>query len=82
MIPLQELLNRIRWDPEFGRGHFELAYYDRVAKALVHVPFGEARFPPGEHFFFEAVTPDGDVHSIPRHRVRTVSRDGAVIWHR
>ncbi len=82
MTPLKELLDRIRWDPEFGRGRFELAYYDRVAGRLIHVPFEQIRFPPADHFFFEAVTEDGEVHAIPLHRVREVARDGVVIWRR
>jgi len=82
MIPIQDLLNRIRWDPEFGRGRFELSYYDRVEKALVRVPFERLTFPPGDHFFLEAVDADGEVHTVPLHRVREVSRDGVVIWRR
>ena len=38
MIPIHELLNHIRWDPEFGRGHFELAYWDRVGVRLWQRP--------------------------------------------
>jgi len=30
MIPIQELLNRIKWDKSFGAGRFEITYYDRV----------------------------------------------------
>jgi hypothetical protein len=38
MQPLQDLLHRIKWDLEFGRGEFALGYYDRVVhqeKSLV-----------------------------------------------
>ena len=35
MTPIHELLNRIRWDEEFGRGRFELGYYDRHEDAVV-----------------------------------------------
>jgi len=31
MIPIHELLARIRWDPEFGAARFEIAYFDRRA---------------------------------------------------
>jgi uncharacterized protein (UPF0248 family) len=30
MIPIHRLLNRIRWDPGFGRGRFVIGYYDRL----------------------------------------------------
>jgi len=45
MAPIHELLNRIRWDPEFGRGNFELGYFDRVEGRVIVVPFRELDFP-------------------------------------
>lgn len=38
MIPIHQLLARIRWDPQFGQGRFEIAYYDRVKRALMRLP--------------------------------------------
>jgi uncharacterized protein (UPF0248 family) len=35
MQPIQALLHRIEWDPEFGFAKFVVGYYDRVAKAVV-----------------------------------------------
>lgn len=34
MTPIHELLNRIRWDKEFGQGRFEVGYHDRHADQL------------------------------------------------
>ena len=82
MLPIQALLNRIRWDREFGRGNFEVAYYDRVEKRLVRVPLDCVQFPAGSHFFLAVTTPDGEPRSVPVHRIRAVSRDGHVIWAR
>jgi len=45
MIPIHELLNRIRWDPEFARGDFQLGYYDRAEDRIILVPLKEVRFP-------------------------------------
>jgi len=45
MIPIQDLLHRIRWDPEFGRGEFVIGYYDRIEHEIIHVPFREIKFP-------------------------------------
>ena len=80
MIPIHELLARIRWDPEFGRGRFEIAYRDHGSARLVRLPLDRIEFPPGEHFSFDAFGEDGTVHSVPYHRVREVRRDGAVVW--
>lgn len=82
MIPIQALLDRIRWDADFGRAGFVIAYYDRVKQALVRVPLGAVQFEPGAHFAFTAVEDDGSLHEVPLHRVREVWRDGQLIWRR
>jgi uncharacterized protein (UPF0248 family) len=82
MMPIQDLLNRIRWDEEFGRGEFLIGYYDRVADRIVTVPLDRIHFPEEDHFGFDAIESDGSLHSIPFHRVRQVWRDGELIWHR
>lgn len=82
MIPLHELLSRIHWDPEFGRGEFKLGYHDRVSGELVYVPLSEVRQEAGSHFTFEVTDEEGAVHSVPYHRVKEVWKDGALIWQR
>jgi uncharacterized protein (UPF0248 family) len=82
MIPIQELLNRIRWDESFGKGDFEIGYYDRVDEAINRIPLGDIHITPGDHFFFSAVGPDGAIHEIPFHRVKQVYKNGKLIWHR
>lgn len=82
MLPIRALLDRIRWDPAFGRADFVIAYYDRVEGGLVRVPFGALQFEPGAHFAFTAFAPDGAQHTVPLHRVREVWRNGELIWQR
>ncbi len=82
MIPIQELLHRIRWDPEFGRARFVIGYYDRVAGRIVRVPFDDIRLDPKDRFAFQALDEEGYAHSVPLHRVREVFRDGVLIWER
>jgi uncharacterized protein (UPF0248 family) len=45
MIPIHRLLARIRFDAQFGRARFELAYLDRARKALVRLPLERMRVP-------------------------------------
>jgi uncharacterized protein (UPF0248 family) len=33
VIPIQDLLHRIRWDGEFGKAQFVIGYYARVASS-------------------------------------------------
>ncbi len=82
MIPLHELLSRIHWDAEFGRGEFRIGYLDHQHGGLVYLPLHEMRQDEGSHFSFEVTDEDGMVHSVPYHRVKEVWKDGALIWHR
>lgn len=82
MEPIQNLLNRIRWDLDFGFARFVIGYYDKAARSIVKVQFEHIAFTHGDHFSFEVPGEDGAVHSIPLHRVREVYRNGELIWHR
>lgn len=82
MTPIHELLHRIQWDPEFGRGEFVLGYFDRVANRIVEVAMRDIRLDPSDHFGFQALDADGVSHHVPFHRVRAVWRDGELIWQR
>ncbi len=82
MIPIQELLSRIRWDPEFGRGKFIIGYYDRIEEQIIKVPLARIAFATDSPSSFDAIEADGSVHSVPYHRVREVYRDGELIWQR
>ena len=82
MTPIHELLNRIRWDKNFGQGRFEIGYYDRNENALQRVAFQEIVFPAGERRVFEVMDESGQMLRIPFHRVSEVIKDGQVIWQR
>lgn len=82
LIPIHELLSRIRWDKEFGKGEFVIGYYDRIEDRIIRVPMCELTFKPNEHFSFELENHEGELHSIPLHRIREVLKDGQLIWHR
>lgn len=82
MMPIQELLNRIRWDQEFGKGDFALGYYDRLEDRIIIVPFREVEFPKGQRFLFQVVDEEGRILTIPYHRIREVYKDGRLIWQR
>ena len=82
MLPIHSLLSRIRWDPEFGRGEFALGYYDRVLDAIVRVSFAEIVLVPDRSDVIQVLSPDGDPHTVPLHRIKEVYKDGALIWQR
>jgi uncharacterized protein (UPF0248 family) len=82
MIPIHELLNRIRWDPEFAKGNFQLGYYDRTEDRITVVPLKEVSFPTDSPQTFHFTDFEQQVHRVPFHRVREVYKDSQRIWHR
>ncbi|HEY5716764.1 MAG TPA: DUF504 domain-containing protein [Psychromonas sp.] len=82
MQPIHELLNRIRWDPEFGRGEFVVCFLDRIEAQLIKLPLSEITFISGDHYFFHYLDEEGDEHCVPFHRIKAVYKNGEVIWQR
>ena len=82
MQPIQDLLHRIQWDADFGRGAFVIGYLDHAAPALVRIPWSRVRFEHGEHFSLDVQDENGRWQMVPLHRVRAVWCDGRLIWQR
>ena len=82
MVPIHELLNRIRWDTEFARGNFELGYFDRVENRVIVVAFQELEFSHDDPQAFRLRDAEGRLHRVPFHRVREVYKDGQRLWQR
>lgn len=82
MQPIHDLLNRIRWDEDFGQGEFLIVYYDRMEDCMLTVAFAALQFFPDDHFAVGFVDDDGVAHTVPLHRIRAVYKDGKLIWER
>lgn len=82
MIPIHELLSRVRWDKAFGQGDFEIGFVDRFESGIQRVALGEVTFPGTDGRSFQFVDAAGQVRRVPFHRIRQVYRDGVLIWHR
>ncbi len=82
MIPIHELLNRIRWDDQFGDADFVIGYHDRFDENIIKISLKEIHFDKQDHFDFEVIDDMGELHSVPLHRIREVYRNGKLIWNR
>ncbi len=82
MIPIQQLLSRIRWDKEFGSGAFEIGYLDHVEQRIVRVSLKRIQFEEGNQFSFKLESEMDEPLLIPFHRIREVYRNGILIWRR
>ena len=82
MTPIHQLLSRIRWDKEFGRGRFKIGYFDRHEGVIHRVALREVAFPEDDRHAFEMGDESGQLRRIPFHRVREVVKDVQIIWQR
>ncbi len=82
MQPIDQVLNRIRWDREFGDARFEIGYYDRMIAGIIRRPLVDLLFEPGNKESFLLMDKEGMYQRIPLHRVREVYRNDELIWQR
>lgn len=83
MTPIHELLNRIRWDAGYAAGaDFKIGYYDRLEDTVIIVSMKELQFEPDNHFSFSLYDNEGELHTVPLHRIRQVFRNDELIWSR
>jgi len=82
MQPIQELIDRIHWDPEFSQGDFEIGFLDKLEHREIRMPFDTLHFEKGDHFFFYFLDSEGVEHQVPFHRIKSVYKNGELIWHR
>jgi uncharacterized protein (UPF0248 family) len=79
MIPIQELLNKLKWDPNEEPFSYSVFYYDRVANMLREVKYRDIVDVRDGYMTF--VRQDSEV-MIPLHRIRVVKRAGVTVWDR
>jgi len=78
MIPIEELLNKVKWDKKESPEDYVLLYYDRVENTLKEIPLTQVEVEEG----FMKTGIDGKEISIPLHRIKEVKKKGETIWKR
>lgn len=79
MIPIQDFLNKLKWDPNEDPLTYTFLYLDRVANKLREVKYKDiAEVKDG---FMTIVKEDSEAQ-IPLHRIRVVKRGTDVVWER
>ena len=77
MRPVQDIINKIKWDEKLQEEDFEIEYLD--FNNLVSMPYTSIKKIEG---LFMLVEKDGKEINIPLHRIRKVKEKGKVIWQR
>lgn len=80
MMPIINLLNKIKWDKRENPEQCSIGYFDRVHNATVKVPFPEMKV--DDKFSFTICDEQGEEHNMPFHRIKKVWKNNELIWER
>ena len=78
MQPIQNLLNKIKWDKRENPEEYSIFYYDRILKELIEIPYEEIKRVEGTFMVLD----NEDESNVPLHRVKKVTKGGYVVWQR
>lgn len=78
MIPIQHLLNKIKWDKREKPEQYAIFYFDRVLKKLIRVPYAKIKKLEGTFM----VLGNEEESNIPLHRVKKVMKNNETVWER
>ncbi len=78
MLPIQDLLNKIKWDKRENPDDYSIFYYDRILKKLIKIPYNKIKRIEGSFMILD----NEEESNIPLHRIRKVSKNNAVVWER
>lgn len=77
MIPIKELINKIKWDKRENPEDYALWFLD--LDKLVEMKYTDIKNIDGN---FMVVEKEGEEVEIPLHRIREVRKKGVVVWKR
>lgn len=78
MIPIQDLLNKIKWDKRENPGEYVIFYFDRVLGKLIKIPYAKIKVLEGSFMVLDNVKES----NIPLHRIKKVMRNDKIVWER
>ena len=78
MQPIQDLLNKIKWDKREDPTKYSVFYLDRILNRLVEIPYTKIKKLEGSFMIFD----NEEETNIPLHRVRKVMKNNEIVWER
>ena len=75
MIPIKDLINKIKWDKKENPEDYSIHYLDRITQKLKKIAFTDINEIQGNFMII------GE-SNIPLHRIKQVRKKGQVIWSR
>ena len=78
MIPIQDLLNKIKWDKRENPKQYTIFYFDRILNKLISHPYTKIKKLEGTFMVLD----NEEESNIPLHRVKKVMKSNEVVWER
>ncbi|MBW2976068.1 DUF504 domain-containing protein, partial [Candidatus Woesearchaeota archaeon] len=78
MQPIQNLLNKIKWDKREDPKQYSIFYYDRILKKLIKVPYAKIKRIEGSFMVLD----NEEESNIPLHRIKKVAKGEIIFWER
>ena len=78
MQPIQDLLNKIKWDKRENPEDYSIFYYDRILKKLIKIPYNKINRIEGSFMVLD----NEEESNVPLHRIKRVEKNGSVVWER
>lgn len=78
MIPIKNLLNKIKWDKMENPEDYKIFYLDRILNKLISLPYIKIKRIEGSFMVLD----NEEESNIPLHRIRKVTKQNVVVWER
>ena len=78
MQPIQDLLNKIKWDKRENPEQYSIFYYDRILKKLIKIAYNKIKRIEGSFMVLD----NEEESNIPLHRIKKVVKNSIIIWER
>lgn len=77
MIPIKNLLNKIKWDKKENPSDYSVFYLDKVKNDLVELRYNNIKRIEGNFIVIGK-----EETYIPLHRIRKIRKKGKTVWKR
>ena len=78
MTPIQDMLNKIKWDKRETPEQYSILYFDRIKKALIRIPYARIKKLEGSFMILD----NEEESNIPLHRIKKVTKNNQIVWER